>query len=103
MLELVSAIFCKGCCSSCGSTCICISTLDLILLSILSYEPIQGLVKGPAEFLEGIESGTSSLARGVITGLVRGAARYVVVNVMLPFDEVCFFGSPRDALRETKE
>lgn len=53
--------------------------------------------------MEGIESGTSSLARGVITGLVRGAARYVVVNVMLPFDEVCFFGSPRDALRETKE
>ena len=43
----------------------------------LSYEPIQGLVKGPTEFLEGIESGTSSLARGVITGLVRGAARYV--------------------------
>jgi len=46
--------------------------------TFISYEPIQGLVKGPAEFLEGIESGTSSLARGVITGLVRGAARYVV-------------------------
>ena len=30
--------------------------------------------------MEGIESGTSSLARGVITGLVRGAARYVVVK-----------------------
>ena len=46
--------------------------------NIISYEPIQGLVKGPAEFLEGIESGTASLARGVITGRVRGAARYVV-------------------------
>jgi len=38
------------------------------------YEPINGLVHGPAEFLEGLESGTSSLARGVFTGLVRGTA-----------------------------
>mmetsp|Transcript_18923 Transcript_18923/g.40971 ORF Transcript_18923/g.40971 Transcript_18923/m.40971 type:complete len:1580 (+) Transcript_18923:41-4780(+) len=38
------------------------------------YEPINGLVHGPAEFLEGLELGTSSLARGVFTGLVCGAA-----------------------------
>lgn len=38
------------------------------------YEPINGLVHGPAEFLQGLESGTSSLARGVFTGLVRGTA-----------------------------
>ena len=38
------------------------------------YEPINGLVHGPTEFLEGLESGTQSLARGVFTGFVRGAA-----------------------------
>ncbi|KAL7532237.1 hypothetical protein ACHAXR_009063 [Thalassiosira sp. AJA248-18] len=38
------------------------------------YEPLSGIVQGPTEFLEGLESGTSSLARGVFTGLVRGTA-----------------------------
>eukprot|EP00970_Alexandrium_tamarense_P017406 scaffold9505_cov202-Alexandrium_tamarense.AAC.2 len=38
------------------------------------YEPIQGLVKGPDEFLLGLESGTHSLARGILTGFVKGAA-----------------------------
>mmetsp|Transcript_33144 Transcript_33144/g.80170 ORF Transcript_33144/g.80170 Transcript_33144/m.80170 type:complete len:839 (+) Transcript_33144:1-2517(+) len=37
------------------------------------YEPINGLVHGPAEFIEGLESGTSSLVRGLAAGLVRGA------------------------------
>lgn len=38
------------------------------------YEPLQGAVIGPREFLEGLESGTQSLARGVFVGVVRGAA-----------------------------
>jgi Vacuolar-sorting-associated 13 protein C-terminal len=38
------------------------------------YEPLQGAVIGPREFLEGLEVGTQSLARGVFVGVVRGAA-----------------------------
>jgi len=38
------------------------------------YEPIQGAVHGPRKFIEGLEAGTQSLARGVFVGVVRGAA-----------------------------
>ncbi len=38
------------------------------------YEPINGLVHGPAEFFEGLENGSLSLVRGVFVGVVRGAA-----------------------------
>ena len=38
------------------------------------YEPIQGLVHGPEEFLTGLEAGTFSLARGVVVAFIRGAA-----------------------------
>lgn len=38
------------------------------------YEPIQGAVHGPKQFIEGLEAGTQSLARGVFVGVVRGAA-----------------------------
>lgn len=38
------------------------------------YEPLQGAVLGPREFLEGLEAGTQSLARGLFVGVVRGAA-----------------------------
>eukprot|EP00978_Attheya_sp_CCMP212_P008410 scaffold19815_cov58-Attheya_sp.AAC.1 len=38
------------------------------------YEPINGMVHGPAQFIEGLEAGTQSLARGVFVGVVRGAA-----------------------------
>ena len=45
------------------------------------YEPIQGAVHGPRQFLEGLESGTQSLARGVFVGLVRGSAKVTeIVN-----------------------
>jgi Vacuolar-sorting-associated 13 protein C-terminal/SHR-binding domain of vacuolar-sorting associated protein 13 len=45
------------------------------------YEPINGLVHGPAQFFEGLEAGTQSLARGVFVGVVRGAANVTeVVN-----------------------
>lgn len=45
------------------------------------YEPINGLVHGPAQFVEGLEAGTQSLARGVFVGVVRGAANVAeVVN-----------------------
>lgn len=45
------------------------------------YEPINGLVHGPAQFIEGLEAGTQSLARGVFVGVVRGAANVTeVVN-----------------------
>lgn len=45
------------------------------------YEPINGLVHGPAQFVEGLEAGTQSLARGVFVGVVRGAANVTeVVN-----------------------
>lgn len=36
------------------------------------YEPVHGLVRG--NFLDGIETGTSSLARGVFTATLRGSA-----------------------------
>ena len=39
------------------------------------YEPINGAVHGPKQFIEGLEAGTSSLARGVFVGVVRGAAK----------------------------
>lgn len=38
------------------------------------YEPIQGAVHGPRQFIEGLEAGTQSLARGLFVGVVRGAA-----------------------------
>lgn len=38
------------------------------------YEPINGLVKGPEEFLQGLEHGTQNLARGIFVGFVKGAA-----------------------------
>jgi hypothetical protein len=38
------------------------------------YEPILGAVHGPRQFIEGLEAGTQSLARGVFVGVVRGAA-----------------------------
>lgn len=45
------------------------------------YEPIQGAVHGPRQFIEGLEAGTESLARGVFVGVVRGAANVTeVVN-----------------------
>lgn len=45
------------------------------------YEPIQGAVHGPRQFIEGLEAGTQSLARGVFVGVVRGAANVTdVVN-----------------------
>lgn len=45
------------------------------------YEPINGAVHGPKQFLEGLEAGTQSLARGVFVGVVRGAANVTeVVN-----------------------
>ena len=48
------------------------------------YEPINGLVHGPSQFIEGLEAGTQSLARGVFVGVVRGAANVTeVVNTNL--------------------
>ena len=45
------------------------------------YEPIQGAVHGPKQFIEGLEAGTQSLARGVFVGVVRGSANLTeVVN-----------------------
>jgi hypothetical protein len=45
------------------------------------YEPIQGAVHGPRQFIEGLEAGTQSLARGVFVGVVRGAANVAeIVN-----------------------
>lgn len=45
------------------------------------YEPIQGAVHGPKQFIEGLEAGTQSLARGVFVGVVRGSANVAeVVN-----------------------
>jgi len=38
------------------------------------YEPINGLVHGPTQFIEGLETGSLSLVRGVFVGVVRGAA-----------------------------
>jgi hypothetical protein len=43
------------------------------------YEPIQGAVQGPRQFIEGLEAGTQSLARGVFVGVVRGAANVTEV------------------------
>jgi Vacuolar-sorting-associated 13 protein C-terminal len=48
------------------------------------YEPAAGLVHGPKQFLEGLETGTQSLARGVFVGVVRGAANVTeMVNANL--------------------
>jgi hypothetical protein len=48
------------------------------------YEPIHGAVHGPRQFIEGLEAGTQSLARGVFVGVVRGAANVTeVVNTNL--------------------
>ncbi len=45
------------------------------------YEPIQGAVHGPRQFIEGLEAGTQSLARGVFVGVVRGVSNVTeVVN-----------------------
>lgn len=48
------------------------------------YEPINGAVHGPKQFIEGLEAGTQSLARGVFVGVVRGAANVTeLVNANL--------------------
>jgi hypothetical protein len=48
------------------------------------YEPINGMMHSPAQFIEGLEVGTQSLARGVFVGVVRGAANVTdVVNANL--------------------
>ena len=48
------------------------------------YEPINGAVHGPRQFIEGLEAGTQSLARGVFVGVVRGAANVTeLVNANL--------------------
>ncbi len=48
------------------------------------YEPIQGAVHGPRQFIEGLEAGTQSLARGVFVGVVRGVSNVTeVVNTNL--------------------
>lgn len=45
------------------------------------YEPINGIIHGPQQFIEGLEAGTQSLARGLVVGVVRGAANVTdVVN-----------------------
>jgi hypothetical protein len=55
------------------------------------YEPINALVYSPEKFVEGLEVGTHHLARGVFTGVVKGAANltYLVNNnlVTLASDE----------------
>ena len=38
------------------------------------YEPINGIIHGPQQFIEGLEAGTQSLARGLVVGVTRGAA-----------------------------
>lgn len=38
------------------------------------YEPIQGAVLGPKEFIQGLDRGTQSLVRGLFVGVVRGTA-----------------------------
>jgi hypothetical protein len=43
------------------------------------YEPINGLVHGPDKFIEGLENGSLSLARGIFVGVVRGAANVTYV------------------------
>ena len=43
------------------------------------YEPINGLVHGPDKFVEGLENGSLSLARGIFVGVVRGAANVTYV------------------------
>ena len=48
------------------------------------YEPIQGAVLGPKEFIQGLDRGTQSLARGLFVGIVRGTANVTeVVNTNL--------------------
>jgi hypothetical protein len=55
------------------------------------YEPINALVYSPEKFVEGLNTGTHHLARGVFTGVVKGAANltYLVNNnlVTLASDE----------------
>lgn len=43
------------------------------------YEPINGLIYGPDKFVEGLETGSLSLARGIFVGVVRGAANVTYV------------------------
>ena len=48
------------------------------------YEPLQGLVQGPSQFIEGLETGTQSLVRGVFVGVVKSAASVTdIVNTNL--------------------
>ena len=45
------------------------------------YAPLQGLVQGPGQFIEGLETGTESLVKGVFVGVTRSAANLAdVVN-----------------------
>jgi hypothetical protein len=62
-----------------GSLAIFVAPADFLSnvgSGVLSFfiEPINGAVHGPRQFIEGLEAGTQSLARGVFVGVVRGAA-----------------------------
>lgn len=48
------------------------------------YEPISAAALGPKEFIQGLDRGTQSLARGLFVGVVRGTANVTeVVNTNL--------------------
>jgi hypothetical protein len=59
------------------------------------YEPIQGAVHGPRQFIEGLEAGTQSLARGVFVGglsLAANVAEIVNHNLALASADDAFIG-----------
>jgi len=59
------------------------------------YEPIQGAVHGPRQFIEGLEAGTQSLARGVFVGglsLAANVAEIVNHNLALASADDDFIG-----------
>ena len=59
------------------------------------YEPIQGAVHGPRQFIEGLEAGTQSLARGVFVGglsLAANVAELVNHNLALASADDAFIG-----------
>ena len=59
------------------------------------YEPIQGAVHGPRQFIEGLEAGTQSLARGVFVGglsLAANVAELVNHNLALASADDDFIG-----------
>ena len=66
------------------------------------YEPINGLVHGPAQFFEGLETGSLSLVRGVFVGVVRGALNVTaVVNSNLVHLTDDSFIEERNAYQQT--